>query len=122
MTRPYDIQERAFAFACDVIAFCRRLPRADDVLRRLSWQLLESGTSIGANLEEADAGQTKRDVMAKTSIARKESRESRFWLRVIAFAEPAVKPDAAILIEESTQIYKILTAIIMKAESNPDRG
>jgi four helix bundle protein len=88
----------------------------------LSWQLLKAGTSIGANMEEADAGQTKRDFIAKTAIARKESRESRFWLRLIAFAEPGSRADAEPLIDESGQIYRILTTIIMKAESNPDRG
>ena len=97
MSPPYDIQERAFAFACDVIGFCRKLPRTDDVLRRLSWQLLAASASIGANLEEADAGQTKADFVAKASIARKESRES-------------------------SQIYKILTTIVLNAKSNPGRG
>ena len=122
MTPPYDIQERAFAFACDVIVFCRKIRRPDDVVRRLLWQLVDAGTSIGANLEEADAGQTKREFIAKTATSRKESKESTFWLRLIAFAEPSIKPDAALLIDESTQIYKILTSIILNAESRPDRG
>src|SRR6187200_1483560 len=52
MSPPYDIQERSFAFACDVIGFCRKPPRTDDALRRLSWQLLAASSSIGANLEE----------------------------------------------------------------------
>jgi len=85
---------RSFEFACDVIVFCRKLPHPDDVLRRLSWQLLDAGTSIGANLQEAVAGQTKRDFIAKASIARKESRESGFWLRLIAFAEPTMRKHA----------------------------
>jgi|SRR5678810_335232 hypothetical protein len=74
MSPSYDVQERSFAFACDVIGFCRKLPRTDDALRRLSWQLLAASASIGANLEEADAGQTKADFIAKPSIARKEWR------------------------------------------------
>ena len=122
MSPPYDIQERAFAFACDVIVFCRKLSRPDDVVRRLSWQLLDAGTSIGANPEEADAGQSKRDFIAKTAISRKESRESRSWLRLIAFAEPRLTAEAAPLIDESTQLYKILTSIILNAASNDDRG
>jgi four helix bundle protein len=122
MTPPYDIQERGFAFACDVIVFCRKLRHPDDVVRRLSWQLLEAGTSVGANLEEANVGQTKRDFIAKTAISRKESRESRFWLRLIAFAEPAMSEAAAPLIDESAQLYKILTTIIKNAESNDGRG
>jgi four helix bundle protein len=88
MTVPFDIQERSFLFACRIITFCRRLNTADPVLRRLSWQLLDAGTSVGANLEEADTGQTKRDFIAKAAIARKESAETRYWLRLIAFADP----------------------------------
>ena len=49
-------------------------------------------------------------------------RESRFWLRLIAFAEPRLKADAARLIDESTQLYKILTSIVLNASSNDDRG
>ncbi len=122
MTPPYDIQDRSFAFACDVIVFCRRLRPVDDVVRRLSWQLLDAGTSIGANLEEAGAGQTKRDFIAKTAISRKECAESRYWLRLITFAEPKMTPHAAPLIDESSQMFKILTTIIMNAEANPGRG
>jgi four helix bundle protein len=122
MTPPYDIHDRAFAFACDVIVFCRKLPRTDDVLRRLSWQLLDASTSIGANLAEADAGQSKRDFIAKASLSRKESKESGFWLHLIVFAEPRMKTYADPLIDESRQIYRILTSIIINAESNPDRG
>ena len=58
------------------VTFCRRLNTADPVLRRLSWQLLDAGTSVGANLEEADAGQPKGDFIAKAAIARKESAET----------------------------------------------
>jgi four helix bundle protein len=119
---PYDIQERSFLFACQVITFCRRLQTGDLVVRRLSGQLLSSGTSVGANLEEADAGQTKRDFIAKASIARKESAESRYWLRLIAFAEPGMAQQTVPLIDESHQIFKILTSIIRKAESNTERG
>jgi four helix bundle protein len=121
MTVPFDIQERSFLFACRIITFCRRLNTADPVLRRLSWQLLDAGTSVGANLEEADTGQTKRDFIAKAAIARKESAETRYWLRLIAFADPKTGEHTEPLIDESHQILKILTTIIKNAESNPNR-
>jgi hypothetical protein len=105
MSPSYDVQERSFAFACDVIGFCRKLPRTDDALRRLSWQLLAASASIGANLEEADAGQTKADFIAKPSIARKE------WRRLPV--RSSMSP---------TQIYKILTTIVLNANSSPGRG
>lgn len=122
MTRPHDIQPRTFALACEIIQFCRQLNKSDVVVRRLGWQLLDAGTSIGANLEEADAGQTKRDFIATTAIGRKESAETRYWLRLIAFAEPLIRSRTAPLIDECHQIFKILTTIIKNAESNPDRG
>jgi four helix bundle protein len=118
----HDIQARTFELACRIIEFCRSLAGSDYVVRRLASQLLDAGTSIGANLEEADCGQSKRDFIAKTAIARKESAETRYWLRLIAFAQPTIQPKAAPLIEESHQILKILTKIIKNAESNPYRG
>jgi TIGR02436 family protein len=108
--------------ACRIIEFCRTLARSDYVIHRPASQLLHAGTSLGANVEEADSGQTKRDFIAKAAIARKESAETRYWLRLIAFAQPTVTPKAAPLIEESHQILKILTKIIKNAESNPGRG
>ena len=88
----------------------------------MTWQLFSAATAIGANLEAAAAGQTKRDFLAKASIARKETAESRYWLRLIAFAEPKMAEKTTPLVDESHQILKILTTIIKKAESNPDRG
>ncbi len=122
MSRPHDIQPRTFTFACKIIDFCRLLAQSDYVIRRLGSQLLDAGTSIGANLEEADAGQTKRDFIGKGAIARKESAETRYWLRLIAFAKPTIRAQAEPLIDECHQILKILTRIIRTAESNPGRG
>jgi len=122
MSARHDIQPRTFALACRIIDFCREFAGSDYVIRRLGSQLLDAGTSIGANLEEADAAQTKRDFIAKAAIARKESAETRYWLRLIAVAQPEVRPQAEALIDESHQILKILTTIIKNAESNPGRG
>jgi len=122
MSATHDIQERTFEFACRIIKFCRYLADSDYVIRRLASQLLNAGTSIGANLEEANAGQTKRDFVAKCAIARKESAETRYWLRLIASSQPMTQSKVVPLIEESHQILKILTAIIKNAESNPHRG
>jgi four helix bundle protein len=87
----------------------------------ISFQLLKAGTSIGANYEEAAAGQTKADFIAKLSISNKESRETLYWLRLIA-AKHLLDP--ALLVEdisEARQLSSILTAIIIKARRSPDR-
>lgn len=122
MKTPYDIQDRSFLFACRIADFCKPLFGPPTVLRELSRQLIRSGTSIGANLEEAEAGQTKPDFRTKVSISRKEAREARYWLRLIAHAEPRLRSETAPLIDEARQIIQILTAIKKNAERNDQRG
>lgn len=79
-----DIRQRAFNFALRIIKLCKQLEEEPGVARTLSWQLLRSGTSIGANLEEAQAGQSKLDFISKNAIALKEARETIYWLRLLA--------------------------------------
>src|SRR5882672_3201657 len=65
MKKPYDIQDRAFLFACDIVDFCRPLVTVHPIVRELGRQLLKAGTSVGANLEEADGGESKPDFRHK---------------------------------------------------------
>ena len=120
--KPYDLRERAFLYACEIVAFTRRVAERDHVLRHLAWQLVDAGGSVGANLEEGVGGRTKRDFIAKHFIALKESREARFWLRLIAACEPRFKSSALPLIQESNELIAILTASVKTAQSNPNRG
>jgi four helix bundle protein len=122
MKTPYDIQQRSFLFGCRTVTFCRQLSSGDLTTRRLSWQLLDAGTSIGANLEEAHAGQSKPDFISKVAIARKECREVCYWLRLVAFAEPRAAKLAEALLDEATQLLRILTTILRNARSSPRRG
>lgn len=71
-----DIPTRAFAFALRIIKLCKHLDAQPGVSRTLANQLLRSGTSIGANVEEGQAAQTRADFLCKYSIALKEARES----------------------------------------------
>src|SRR6266446_510568 len=81
MDRPFDIQDRSFLFATEIVDFCKPMMPPGAVTRELARQLIRSGTSVGANLEEADVGQTTPDFIGKVSISRKEARETRYWLR-----------------------------------------
>lgn len=84
----------------------------------LSRQLLRSGTSIGANIEEAEGGQSKKDFINKISISYKESRETHYWLRLLrdsGFIEPKL---AESLINDCEEILKMLTAILNTSKSN----
>ena len=86
--KPCDFRERSFLFARDVVAFARVDADRGYILRRLAGQLVDAGSSVGANLEESADGQSKPDFISKQCIALKESREARFWLRLIAVSEP----------------------------------
>ena len=122
MKRPYDLRERSFLFATEIVAFCRMVARRDYILRRLAWQLVDSGTSIGANLEEGVGGQTKPDFVAKHFIALKEARETLFWLRLISASEPSLAPEAKPLTAEASEFVAMLTASVTTGRSNPNRG
>ena len=92
MGKPYDIQERAFLFACDDRRLLPTAGTGHPIVRELGRQLLRAGTSVGANLEEADAGESKPDFRHKIGVSRKECRESRYWLRLISHADNRIAP------------------------------
>jgi four helix bundle protein len=77
-----DIRERAFELAVRIIKACQFLDEQLGVGRTLGKQLIRSGTSIGANLEEAQAGQSRADLISKNAIALKEAHETHYWLRL----------------------------------------
>jgi len=122
--RPYDIRDRSYLFAREVIAFCRTTAAEGDfVLRRLLGQLVDAAGSVGANSEEADDGQSKADFINKNCIALKEIREARFWLRQLKDAEPRLASATNPLIDEAEQLKKIYRTIIVRAkEKRRDRG
>ena len=120
MKRPYDIKDRTFLFATEIIDFCRPVMPPGAVVRELARQLLRSGTSIGANLEEADAGQTKADFRSKVSISRKEARESGYWLRLLVHADARLEKAADPLLDETRQLVQILTTIKLNSERSDE--
>jgi len=115
----WDIRERAFEFAVRIVKLCRALERQANVSRTLITQLLKAGTSVGANLEEAQGGQTKPDFITKNAISLKEARESKYWLRVILAShdlEKAVQVEIAALRDEAHQIGLIIGSIIVSSK------
>ena len=113
--RNRDIHERVFEFACRIVRlhdwFCRQ--RRGN--RNLINQLLDAGTGIGSNLEEARAGQSRADFVAKARVALKEARESHYWLRLIEQSGSVSPTKIHPLVEEANEIVAILTTIIKKA-------
>ena len=114
-----DIRERAFKFALRVIRLCRELPK-DEVNRILINQVLRSGTSVGANLEEAQGANTRPEFTNCTNIAKREARETHYWLRLIAEANPQFKEKMTDVIGEAESIVKILTATVKKLRNRSD--
>jgi four helix bundle protein len=112
-----DIHDRVFEFACRVIRLHRALTRKRGTDRSLAGQLLRSATSIGANLEEAKAGQSRPDFVAKARISLKEARESHYWLRLIEATEMIAAARVHPLVEEANEIVAILTTIVKKAST-----
>jgi len=110
-----DIVERTFSFALRIVKLCRQIEQNPGTSRSLSLQLLRSGTSIGANVEEAQAGQSKADFVSKLAIAIKEARETGYWLRLIRESGTTNTDSLGLLEKEALELAKILGAIISKA-------
>ena len=112
-----DIQERAFEFARRIVRLYQHLEKCGATGRTLGLQVLRSGTSVGANLEEAEAGQSRADFIAKSSIALKEARETYYWLRLLVACEIVSSEQINSLVAEANELVAILTTIVRKARS-----
>ena len=119
---PRDLDDRLFRFACRAVDLHTSLTRQGGASREIARQFLRAATSIGANAAEANAGQTKADFLAKLGVARKECRESLFWLRLIEAKQLLPPKEIGKDVEEARQIAAILTAIVKKGRESDDRG
>lgn len=109
------IAELTFDFSLQVIALYKILVQQNEYV--LSKQLLRSATSIGANVQEATAAQTKRDFITKMSIASKEARESKYWLRLLDKSQ-VVKHSYIDYLVKIEYIINILTKIVKTAQES----
>ena len=112
--RPYDIRERLFNSACVIARMAQFLRTQGPIAVELSTQLLKSGTSAGANYEEADDGSSPKDVRAKRKIVLRELKETSFRLRVLrntGILTPAHDP----VITECTELVKIVATLIQRS-------
>ncbi|PLX27768.1 four helix bundle protein [Candidatus Parcubacteria bacterium] len=83
----------------------------------LSKQLLRSGTSIGANIEEAIGGQSRKDFISKFSIAYKEARESKYWIRLLREVNYLTEEQAESLLDDCDEICKIISSILISSKN-----
>ena len=113
--KPYDLRERLLLFACLIVRVAQYLHTRGPKGVALSYQVLKSGTSAGANYEEADSGSSPRDTLAKRKIVLRELKETRFRLRVLrrtGLLLPAQDP----VIQETTELMNIVAALIRNTE------
>lgn len=122
MENDRSIVERTYEFAIRIVAICRYLttdaPTKDFVLSK---QLLRSGTSIGANVEEAQHPQSMPDFISKMSISLKETRESSYWLRLLRDTGYLTAEQVQPLLDECHDILHILIAIVNTANKKLEK-
>jgi four helix bundle protein len=115
-----DLSERTFEFAGRIIELCGLLDMKPGVLRTLCNQLLRSGTSIGANVQEGQASQSEADFLSKYNIACKEARETQYWLKLLTATELVSKDQVMDIYNESCELVAILTVIVKKLKIKRD--
>ena len=109
--KPFDIRQRLLLFGCDIIRATQFLHTRGPIERALSFQILAAGTSIGANVQEADGASSRADFVAKLRIALKEAKETRFRLALCRESELL---DARFdpLLKEADEVVRIIGAIV----------
>ena len=112
------ILEKSFKFAIRIIRFYKLKLSSDYHLNSLFKQLLRSGTSIGANVSEAQSAFTKKDFINKLGISLKESRETEYWLRILKESEVISLKEFNSLFSDCEEISKLLTSIIKSSKSS----
>ncbi|GBF81503.1 four helix bundle protein [Aphanothece sacrum] len=117
--KPRNIRERSFDYALRAIKLYQFLQEGKDGAGWiLGKQYLRSATSIGANIEEAQSGQSKADFIHKMSIAQKEARESLYWLRLLEKSEIVPTNRIHSLTQETEELIAVITTIICKTKQN----
>ncbi len=106
-----DIDKRTFDFSVEIIKLVNLLPKTTAGYA-IGNQIVRSGTSIGANVQEALGGHTKTDFTYCMNIAKKEARETRYWLKLILSSGLMTEAKLNLLIKESEEIVAILTTIV----------
>ncbi|GJQ59128.1 MAG: four helix bundle protein [Candidatus Scalindua sp. AMX11] len=113
-SKHYDLEDRTFKFAKDVIALVNNTPKSLTNIE-ISKQLVRSAGSVGANYIEANESLSKKDFIMRIKICRKEAKESRYWLKLINCIKEFEK-EQKILIQESNELTKIFGAILEKSK------
>ena len=115
-----ELKERTYDFALEILELSRLLPNTEEG-RIIKRQIIKSGTSIGANLEEADGCLTLNDFIYRVDISFKEAKETRYWLRLIIGGKLIPEDRVARHLQECIEIIKILSTIIYRTLKRKER-
>jgi len=110
--KKYDLEERTAQFGEAIIELVKTFPK-DPINSPLISQIVRAGTSIGANYMEADGAQSRKDFRYKISICKKESKETKHWLRMIAKASPSRRDECQKLLKEAQELSLIFSSILL---------
>jgi len=110
MKKDNVVQKKSYAFAVKIVKTCTSIMKEDNEYI-LSKQLIRSGTSIGANIEEAIGGQSRKDFFAKLTISYKEARESHYWIRLLNDTGYLKKDKTTELLKDCDELLRIIGAI-----------
>jgi four helix bundle protein len=111
------VRSQSFAFSLEIIRLYKQLESHREYV--VSKQLLRSGTSIGANIEEAAAAESRKDFVHKMNIALKEARETYYWLRLLNESDLAPRIDVRSQLKQANDLVRLLTAIVKTTRKNP---
>ena len=109
-TTKYDLEERTAKFGENIIMLCKRVPN-NSISAIIVSQLVRAGTSIGANYQEANGTSSRKDFKNKIFICKKESIETKYWLRMLVKAEDSLRQDCKKLWKEAQELTLIFSRI-----------
>lgn len=113
--KKYDLVQRTTKFSKDIIDFLKKVPE-NSITKPIINQLIRSGTSIGANYCEADEANSKKDFINKVCISKKETKETKYWLELLAYTLPELKDKSRTLWKEAQEFNLIFASIIKKCK------
>lgn len=113
MSKPFDLEERTYLFARDCRLYIQKLPKTISNIED-GKQLVRSSGSVGANYIEANEKLGDKDLTFRLKIARKEAKESKYWIRLLEDLNPDLKKISNLLFTEAEELRKILSAILSK--------
>ena len=116
MSKPFDLEERTYLFARDCRLYIQKLPKTISNIED-GKQLVRSSGSVGANYIEANEKLGDKDLSFRLKIARKEAKESKYWIRLLEDLNPDLNEISSLLFTEAEELRKILSTIISKTSN-----